>query len=183
MHAPPIMWRAWGRGMPRVIGRLLLRASAGSPKRNADPASPAIVIRQPRTRESFHPSAVGVAGGVQASGRSSPLVPDIPSAWPGLSHLHSRRLGRSLIPTLDRIAAASLNGRARLPSCGGDEGIIRQVRRCRITFPDFSRTFSQAAEMAREIFSRGGRKWWYRAHVMQLPPLSFRAERTGDPEP
>ena len=50
------------------------------------------------------PAACGQAG---VHPRKSP---DIPSAWPDFSHLHSRRLASPVErPTLDRIAPAPLN--------------------------------------------------------------------------
>ena len=135
------MWRAWGRGMPRVIGRRWLPSATGSQKENADPASPATVVRQPRHRELFslpwqrrRRRAGHWAVQVPWSRRHSALAFQarrfISQAWRVLDGFILELL------TLDRIAAASLNSRARLPSCGGDARIIRQVRRCRITFPE-----------------------------------------------
>ena len=147
MHAPPIMWRAWGRGMPRVIGRRWLPSATGSQKENADPASPATVVRQPRHRELFslpwqrrRRRAGHWAVHVPWSRRHSALAFQarrfISQAWRVLDGFILELL------TLDRIAFASLNSVHDCPPCGGDARIIRQVRRCRITFPDFSRPFS-----------------------------------------
>ena len=146
MHAPPIMWRAWGRGMPRVIGRRWLPSATGSQKENADPASPAIVVRQPRHRELFSLPWQRRRRRAGHWAVHDPMVPATLSSGFGPEGPRTRRFisqawrvldGFILeLLTLDRIAFASLNSRARLPSCGGDARIIRQVRRCRITFPE-----------------------------------------------
>ena len=47
----------------------------------------------------------------------------------------SRRVRPELL-TLDRIALASLNSVHDCPPCGGDGGIIAQLGKCRITFPE-----------------------------------------------
>ena len=144
MHAPPIMWRAWGRGMPRVIGRRWLPSATGSQKENADPASPAIVW-SPASAQGvvFAPLAKAPAA-CRPLGCSGPMVPATLSSGFGPEGPRTRRFisqawrvldGFILeLLTLDRIAFASLNSVHDCPPCGGDARIIRQVRRCRITF-------------------------------------------------
>ena len=56
-----------GRGIARVVWLCWLPSSAGSRRRNADPASPRVVGRRPRTGRSFTPPDKG-AGDVQALG-------------------------------------------------------------------------------------------------------------------
>ena len=128
-----------GRGIARVDWLCWLPSSTGSRRRNAKSVDaarqpPRPFNRRPRTRRSFHSSAVGVAGGVQAAARSTlsrqPRSPWIssplgrsftpayagtePRAWPHRKGPVFCLVGQDC-STLERIAAAPLNRGADCP--------------------------------------------------------------------
>jgi hypothetical protein len=59
--------------------------------------------------------------------------------------------------------------------------IIARVQEVSDKFPG---DFSSRSEITRKISGSPPEKWWYRAHVMRLPTLSFRAKARSavDPE-
>ena len=114
------------------------------------PRPPRSFGQRPRTRRSFHTSAVGSAAGVQVCSVRSQVLETSPSAWPDpWRHARDRHSPEAETSPCPVSGPGTLHARSHrpravehrdCPPCGGDGGSIAQVRGCRITFLETSRT-------------------------------------------
>ena len=154
-----------GRGCLRADVGPAIAGATGRLTDARSPASPRIVIRRPRTRRSFHASAVGSAAGVQAMGVRPWSPEDHSLPWRSPNRVHSEGLPRSI-----RIAPAPLNS-DRLPSMRRRQGDYLMGFEVWDFLP--AETFA-GFEMLRDCLATSGFSPWGILGFVSTPPRASR---------